>query len=286
MTEHYLGIDVGFAADKATTGLCLLTIDQTGVSWRCENTWTDETRRQKALRALVPAGTTLAGVGIDGPLTSGLTLVRHYRSAEALLTRGPFQRRGKPGQTSAPTGQQLHKHATALAKIALNLEQVSILPATHPDAIHENRIAEAFPTAFLSVLLPESSFSSTDPRVKSDLYWTRALENGRLHDLLTQTLAPGRVLHEPMESISHHDARAALLCALVAVCVARGRYVAVGDPIDGDIILPPADLWGRAFASGGEPWAQATLRSNVATVRQGAGNHTKARVVSDGAVWE
>ena len=286
MTEHYLGIDVGFSANKATTGLCLLTIDQNSVSWRCQNTWTDETRRKQALRALVPAGTTLAGVGIDGPLASGLTCVQHYRSAEALLTRGAFQTRGKPGQTSSPTGQRLHKHATALAKMALDLEQVSILPATHPDAIHEKRIAEAFPTAFLSVLLPEGSFSSTDPRVKSDLYWMRALETGGLHDLLTQTLTPGLVLDEPMDSISHHDARAALLCALVAVCVERGRYVAVGDSIDGDIILPPFELWGRASGDGGVPWAQPILRSNLATVRQGAGNHAKARIVSDGVVWE
>ena len=286
MTECYLGIDVGFSANKATTGLCLLTIDQNSVSWRCENTWADETRREKALRALVPTGTTLIGVGIDGPLARGLTWVPHYRSAEALLTRGVFQRRGKPGQTSAPTGQKLHKHATALAQIALNLAQVSILPASHPDAIHKKRIVEAFPTAFLSVLLHENSFSSSDSRGKSDLYWTRAIENGCLEDLLMQTLAPGRVLQEPVGSVSDHDARAALLCALVAACVARGRYVAVGDPIDGDIILPPIDLWGCASRDGGEPWAQATLRSNLATVRHGPGNHAMARVVSDDVVWE
>ena len=58
----------------------------------------------------------LAGVALDGPLTRGLRLVRHYRAAEAILSRGPLQKRGKPGPTSAPMGQKLHEHATKLAK--------------------------------------------------------------------------------------------------------------------------------------------------------------------------
>lgn len=45
----------------------------------------------------------------------------------------------------------------------------------------------------------------------------------------------------------HHDERAALICAVTAVCAYRGRYVAVGDVAGGYFFLPPWPLW--------KPWA-------------------------------
>lgn len=193
MPEYYLGIDVGYSNSRPTTGLCLLTIDQTNFRWsNCHNTGSGDSERREALRSLVPKGTSLAGVGIDGPLTSHLNVVKHYRSADALLSRGLFQKRGKPGQTNSGTGKRLHEHATRLAKLVLSLETEEYLyvqDATHSDAIHENRIVEVFPTAFLAVLLSDTDFTAISNRFqheriprgkKSDEFWKKAVKEGYL----------------------------------------------------------------------------------------------------------
>ena len=94
--------------------------------------------------------TSLAGVGIDGPLAHKLNKVNRYRSADALLSRGPFQKRCKPGQTDSGTGKRLHEHATKLAELLLSLRDdkyIDLRDATHPELIHEARILEVFPTA-------------------------------------------------------------------------------------------------------------------------------------------
>ena len=54
MPEYYLGIDVGYSESRRTTGLCLITIDQTSLQWRCCNTGTEESERWEDLRSLVP----------------------------------------------------------------------------------------------------------------------------------------------------------------------------------------------------------------------------------------
>ena len=105
MAQYALGIDVGYSKSRRSTGLCLLTVDGDVLRWQCLNTGTEEATRLNDLRDLVPKGTHLLGVGIDGPLTSSLRVVSHYRTSDALLSRGPFRFRGKPGQTSV---ERLH----------------------------------------------------------------------------------------------------------------------------------------------------------------------------------
>ena len=104
MTESYLGIDVGFCKARRTTGLCLLTLNRDCLEWICRKTGSDKPQRRKDLRELIPKGTDISAVGIDGPLARNLKRVNYYRVADVLLTRGSFQRRCKPG----PTGKQLH----------------------------------------------------------------------------------------------------------------------------------------------------------------------------------
>lgn len=42
---------------------------------------------------------------------------------------------------------------------------------------------------------------------------------------------------------SHHEEQARLLCAMTAVCVWQGKYVAMGEPHGGYFFLPPWVLW-------------------------------------------
>ena len=324
MPEYYLGIDVGYAEATATTGLCLITVDQHHLQWQCLNTVTDRNQRLNDLRNLIPQTTILNGVGIDGPLTRGLAMVNCYRPAEALLSRSDFQGRCQPGQTNSGNGQKLHHHATQLAQLVLALQQaghLALAGAIHPDRIHQYRIVEAFPDAFLAFLLSERDFPvDLADRARSDTLWEIAMRHpflftlmehlsagshpNLLHTLaehlgtrrhsymrtLIEHLAPGRRITRPLEYILNHDHRAAFICAVSAMCVATNEYVAAGAPGCGDIILPPREVWG-ADAAGQGSWAEPTLQENVVSVRGDNGqnnpclNFNQARVISNGQQW-
>lgn len=286
MAIHSLGIDVGFAAVGRTTGLCLISFNGDSLRWECLNTFSDQERRISALKQLIPSGTNLSGVAIDGPLAPCLHLTKHFRSADSLLSRGPFQQRGKPGQTSSPTGQKLHRHATLLANLVIELQregQLTVAPATHPNAITSTRIVEAFPTAFLSVLLGDDEFYPLG-RNKSDVYWEHAVHKGYINDLL-QCLLPQVRLTQRLEDLRDHDHRAAFICALTALGVAKNQYVAVGDPNDGDMMLPPATRWG--LDSNGNRWAEVVLKEKLNGVRANRKHphHNAARVLGNSALW-
>ena len=285
MNEYYLGIDVGFSPKRRTTGLCLITIKDPIIRWECRNTHTKDSLRLAALRELVPDGVTLLGVGIDGPIAKNLEIVEHYRSADSLLSRGCFQSRGKPGPTNSPTGQKLHQHATKLA------EQVkgnfTIAAADHPNPVHQARIVEAFPTAFLAFLLSDKDFPVNPGRKKSDVFWDVAVGKGYLNGLI-QRLAPSKTIYRCLDTITNHDHRAAFICALTALCVSKVQYVAAGDPEGGYIFLPPRQFWGSGDNSAS--WAEDTIRKNLASVRGNPTakikNHRQAQVICNGNLWQ
>ena len=290
MAESYLGIDVGYSEARPTTGLCLLTLNQNRLTWACRNTGSEERERVRDLRELVPRGTHLSAVGIDGPLARGLVRVNHYRAADALLTRGTFQRRCKPGPTNSPTGRQLHAHATQLANIVVNLRgegHLQLENAPHPHHIHTSRIVEVFPDAFLGVLLQDADFEPIIlGRGKSDRFWERAVGHYLLENLV-QHLAPQTEFGQPLNSIEDHDHRAAFICALASMCVSRNEYVSVGDPEHGHIILPPCGVW-PLEANTQISWTQAALQGNIGLVRNNAGhrpNHGAAFVICNGRIW-
>ena len=298
MPEHYLGIDVGWDQTKTTTGLCLITVDQDKFTWQCCKTGTRRDRRLETLRALIPEGATLSGVGIDGPLFPRLIEDTCYRAAEALLSRGLVGTRCKPGQTNSPRGQSLHCHATRLANLVLELRDdgyLKLAEARHCDpAVHQSRIVEAYPDAFLAFLLSDGDFDGrqgeNEDDKRSDIYWGIAVASRYLHDLI-ERLAPSRCLENRLSDITHHDHRAAFICSLSAMCVARNEYTVVGAPNCGDIVLPPHGLW-RADASGQIGWVQNALCANVVSVRRGnqrgnpCPNFNQARVISNGQQWK
>lgn len=278
-----LGIDVGFSKTRKTTCFCLLTWDKSSVARRFQIVGTDPEERKNALRK-VAGPIHIEGVAIDGPLTRGLRLVQHYRSAEALLSRGAFQQRGKPGQTSSPIGQQLHQHATSLARLTLKAVQVS--EATHFQPIHEKRVVEAFPNAFLAALIPEKDLP-TLRRDAVDRYWETAAVQSDLLGKLLNLLLPGRELQFNLKDCTNHEHRAGVICALTALTVVEGLHVGVGDPIDGDIILPPLNSWGAA-SNGSASWVERELRLNLPKVRASRRshlNHQQVRLIVDTGQW-
>lgn len=279
-----LGIDVGYSRKAATTGLCLLLWDVRSVELSFLRTNSTTPERRRDVRALV-AGAPLHAVAIDGPLTRGLRRVSRYRAAEALLSRGVLQKRGKPGQTSSPVGQQLHFHATELAELVL--AEVTIDLACHYQPIHEQCVVEAFPNMFLAAGVAEVDLPLLH-RDASDRYWAVLVaQSTRLSQLFT-ALLPGRAVKYDLCGCVDHDDRAALVCALSALSVVAKSHVGVGDACDGDIVLPPRSWWGPSL-TGDSPWMERVLRENLAVVRRNKGrhqNHGDARFVLHSGEWQ
>jgi hypothetical protein len=169
--------------------------------------------------------------------------VTNYRYAERLLTSGFQPRIGKPGQSSSPNGRRLNGEATECAKIVIRRRLVT--KASHPENIHSLAVVEAFPTAFLGVLLPDPAGLKTRRRASSDLFYEALSSLGILDDVL-RGLLPARSISFDFADFRNHDDRAAVICALSSLCVAAGNYIAIGDN-DGWIILPPFD-WMASWA--------------------------------------
>ena len=284
-TGAVLGIDVGFSDRSPSTAFCLLRWDDTAVRLRLIRTKASTADRRRALDDLLAVELPPLTVALDGPLARGLGRVRHYRSAEALLSQGVFQKRGKPGQTSSPTGLLLHEHATLLAKLVLQAESEGmcrIAAAGHYESIHEKAIVEAFPNQFLAALLPEADLPPLR-RDASDRYWEACVALGLFGDLFDYLL-PGRAFETPLSAYGNHDDRAAIVCAMTGLCVAAGRAVGVGDSTDGDIMLPPRECWGVA-THGDEPWLARALRSSLTKVRKRHPRGSASRVVCSGHPW-
>ena len=64
------------------------------------------------------------------------------------------------------------------------------------------------------------------------------------------------------DSVKNDDDRMALVCALTALAVAAGDYVAVGEERQGWIILPP-----KAFV---QAWALRHFEDNAAAEQEGS----------------
>jgi hypothetical protein len=245
-----LGVDVGYSPKKRSSAVCRLDWDATEIKLTIDRFRALEPERSQALR--IVAHRPLMVAAFDGPLRSGLDIIGRYRLAEQLLSRGlpPFI--GKPGQSSSPVGKRLNAHANKCAEIILDLGLVGA--SVHDHAIHPAAIVEAFPTSFLGLLIDDPKSLSASRGDRSDKFFVHLAEKGLLNSLI-EHLLPGRHLAETLGMITNHDDRAAVVCALTALAVAAGDYVAVGDKKDGWIVLPP-----RSFI---RPWAWPLLQQNA-----------------------
>ena len=111
--------------------------------------------------------------------------------------------------------------------------------------IWRNRMPATFPNAFLGVTLGNDDYRCL-PQLQRGKKFDRLYEVARdrsvfrgLCGLLSWN--DGK-FWQALETNDQHDERAALICALTAVCSYRGRYVAVGDPVGGYFFLPPLPM--------------------------------------------
>ena len=260
-----LGIDAGFSRKRRTTGLCRLDWDRDRVDWRCAKAGTDREDRERVLASLWGgAARDVAAVAIDGPLRPGLEIdASSYRAAESVLSRGKFARRGKPGPTHAGSGPALHRAATELALLALRTLRVGATDSG-VGVVGGYAVFEAFPNLFLGVLCDEVAYPQRPSRCRK---WTDTmfpLVRDKLERLMASVI-PNRELAGRLD-LEDHEERAALVCALTALCAAQGELVGVGSARDGFIVLPPLHHWGRS-ASGARPWADVEIDRAIAVTR-------------------
>ena len=242
-----LGIDVGWSAQNKTSAVCRLSWNERNIKWDIRRFRAKSPDRQTAIECVADNRELLA-VAIDGPLRRGFDEIEEYRSAERILSRRILQQCiGKPGQSSSGNGKRLNEQANISANLVKQHCKVS--ESRHAIPIDEKAIVEAFPTTFLGVMI-ESPQRLDRPRKKSDRYFIYLTEHSGFEWVRRLLGGQQRWERSPCE-IKNHDDRAALVCALTALCVAAGQFTAVGDDDYGWIILPPY----QEFA----PWAQEAI---------------------------
>ena len=242
-----LGIDVGWSLKAASSGICRLDWDEQTISWTLAH-FTGHPEARADNLAAVAGDRLLLAVGLDGPLRGDLAVIDRYRTAERLLSQKAIASRiSQPGSSRSPVGRLLNQHTNEFA--AMLIERGGLATARHPEAVHSLALFEAFPTSFLGLMLEAAEKGIRQQR--SDRYYTALVADGTLERLLAHHL-PARRLAGALADVRNHDERAALVCAISALGVAAGDYVAVGDA-DGWIILPP-----RRFIA---DWAQPLVDS-------------------------
>jgi hypothetical protein len=232
-----IGLDVGFAATRPTSGVGRL--GSMGLKLgHATCRWDDRQRILGPVEAVDVAA-------IDAPLVSD---AQHGpRDVERLFSFGLFQRRCKPGASHvAGTGQELRRAGSATARQLEAFTSSRSLKADFPRIWSDTNIVEAFPNAFLGVCVGGSVYESM-PKLgrgkKFDWLFDHWCSDGLFRRLAERLGLHDDRIVEACSQNNHHEERAALVCLLTAAAVANGQYTAVGEKVGGYFFLPPWTFW-------------------------------------------
>ncbi|WP_331372503.1 DUF429 domain-containing protein [Sinorhizobium chiapasense] len=247
--DKLLGIDVGYSLSRPTTGIAWCVDGNFG----CAKAHTDWDRRRRH----IPASTTYSVIAIDGPLVPPDAPDELDRFCERLFIRGAFHARCKPGLSHHGHGLALRKAAT---ETAAQVRHLAAAPMIGRSIIPGAAIIEAFPNAFLGVLLEDERFvmSRAPKRGKFDWLYDQAVES-RVFDKLLCTIGwSNEALYQKVATERDHEKRAAWVCLLTAATAVAGKSEVVGDEAGGWFWLPPAELWAS--------WARRALAENSTAI--------------------
>ena len=177
-----MGIDVGFSKTRRTTGIaCLdgdhLTLERAATAW--------ESRESK-----IPHGFHPSVIAIDGPLLP-LGADRHIRRrVESIFIRAPFHNRCRPGLSHHGVGLELRR-ASDNACTQFGRILAPSMCGNSGTVCGKGPIVEAFPNAFLGVLMSEAELMAA-PTLKRgrrfDWLYERMAKTGKLESLLSRNL--------------------------------------------------------------------------------------------------
>jgi predicted nuclease with RNAse H fold len=149
---HLVGVDIGFSERRRSNGIAVFREGKLVRVARLSLSERDATLRE--LR-------NMDVVAIDAPLLPPGTADMLPRYCERFFSRGLFQRRCKPGMSHVPgTGRLLREHGRRAAEQLLIARSFrhSIQPLKR--VLPAVPIVEAFPNAFLGVVVPENDYVS------------------------------------------------------------------------------------------------------------------------------
>ena len=251
--QDVAGIDVGLTLVAPTSGIC-----RTGPGGEIvAHTYIDRLSRTAAFGFPFKPHV----IAIDAPVLQEDVMHYHARACEKVFVWGDFQRRCKCGESQVRgTGQALRRAGADTAHSFAAQVSSGECARPFPRIFGSHNVIEAFPNAFLGISLPEAIFESVPARgEKFDWLYERWIAQDtpqRLRTLLNWKRE--RYWQHVLES-TQRDERAAVICALTAICVLRGSYVAVGESQGGYFFLPPWSVW--------MPWARNTLDKSRADPR-------------------
>jgi len=232
-----LGVDVGFSAKRATTGIAWLDGDRLGVA--TARTYKDDRRRK------LPPDFHPSHIALDGPLPP-LSHGDARRLCEHALIHAPFHNRCKPGLSDFGSGLRLRRESWAAFE-----EFGGDLAAS---ITREGLVAEAFPNAFLGVMTPAEAYPRAPKGRRGkrfDWLYDEVAATGRLARELSDLLDLPVEVCIRLRRERNHEKRAALICLITAALAAQRIATTVGDEAGGWFWLPPRSLW--------QPWAVAGL---------------------------
>lgn len=232
-----IGLDIGFSQTRRTSGVARLS----GTVLSCSRATSEWKSRVEVL-----GDRTADVVAIDGPLLRDMGYPK--RLCESVFSSGAFSRRCKPAFSHVPgMGLRFRTAGEETAKHLANLAHGHDITRAFPRVSAAKNLVEAFPNAFLGVLVPDSRFKVM-PRLrrgkKFDWLYDQCCDSRAFRsvvDGIGPENLPGVLI--TIEANRDHEERAALVCLLTAATVAVGRYTAVGDDQGGYFFLPPLDLW-------------------------------------------
>ena len=257
-----LGIDVGFSKTRATTGVAVY--ERGSLRSLC---CAGSSAKDRA--AALHSDSSFDAIAIDGPILPVSTDDKHRRLCESLLIGGEFHTRCKPGLSHHGFGLDLRGATAPIADEACMLANAALQAFGDRQVRHSLPLVEAFPNAFLGVLLDDADYEAigrVSRGAKFDRIFERAVLTGRLHPLLDELgwKAPelsGAIETEALNpSRASHEKRAALICLLTAACAFAGHAEYVGDALGGWICLPPERLW--------KPWARLAMIRRKAALQK------------------
>lgn len=239
---HLVGVDIGFSKRRRSNGIAVF---RDGHLVRAERL--SVTERNTATQLLHQVDV----VAIDAPLLPRGTTGTLPRECERAFSRGAFQKRCKPGMSHVRgTGQTLCEHGSHVATQLITAKAMRVAERSLPHMLFGSNIVEAFPNAFLGVVVPDEDFLDV-PKIrrggKFDWLYNRWIARGLFAGITAAAGLPNSIA-ERCDTEKDHDIRAALVCLLTAGLVSAGNYAAIGNETGGYFFLPPVHLW--------EPWAR------------------------------
>ena len=232
-----IGLDVGFSAERPSSGVARLSADGDLRLVHTTSTWES--------RSVVTGTEPVDIAAIDAPYTTaGAT---ETRSCERTFTLGGFQRRCKPGLSHVQgTGRELRAAGWETAQQLRPIVPRKAVGAEFP-RVEDCNVVEAFPNAYLGVCVPTDVYDEM-PKLRRgqkfdwlyDCWVSGGLFRRVVGELTLERLAD---LGDTCNRNQQHDQRAALVCLLTAAGVFAGQYTAVGDEAGGYFFLPPWQSW-------------------------------------------